>query len=77
LAGRVLLKIIYVLVRRLLSLAVLILRCDPAAAPIIARSAHVAMVPAMISHAAGLPRLSVQPAPKRAPITRAGSSRLT
>src|ERR1039457_4276117 len=49
----------------------------PAAAPITARPAHAATVPAMISHATGLPKLGVQPTPKRAPTTMAGSSRLT
>ena len=38
----------------------------PAAAPIATRPASAATFPAMISHAAGLPKLSVQPAPKRA-----------
>jgi hypothetical protein len=49
----------------------------PAAAPSTARPAHQATVPAMSSHAAGFPKLSAQPMPKRAPTTRAGSSRLT
>src|ERR1019366_4220953 len=48
----------------------------PAAVPITARPAHAAAVPARISHAAGLPKLGVQPTPKRAPTTMAGSSRL-
>lgn len=49
----------------------------PAAAPSTARPAHQATNPAMSSHATGVPKLSVQPTPKRAPTTMAGSSRLT
>ena len=49
----------------------------PATAPIATRPASAATFPAMISHPAGLPRLSVQPAPKWLPTTMAGSSRLT
>jgi hypothetical protein len=49
----------------------------PAATPSTARPAHQATVPATSSHATGFPKLSIQPTPKRAPTTMAGSSRLT
>ena len=49
----------------------------PATAEIVTRPASAATFPAMSSHAAGLPRLSVQPAPIWLPTARAGSSRLT
>jgi transcriptional regulator with XRE-family HTH domain len=49
----------------------------PAATPSTARPAHQATNPAMSSHATGFPKLSIQPTPKRAPTTMAGSSRLT